>query len=249
MTNRTKSKFLALVFAMGLTGCDGASSVSPILSSPTAPLSPPVSATPTLIVFTEPGTGFSTSEVRDVQDQVLQLNTANELIWTADGTRLPGYRVDRGSSYPGVSFIIGKICAEGCAFEVRFGTRNGERRAYLTADYGHDNPGTLMDVEVSGGALVVTRTSLFVPGSFTLSGVVTEATPTGNVPVEGVSVYRGVVSGWRGATTDRNGFYTILGMFDGTDTVATSKEGYANTEDNNVSITGDTRFDIQIVRQ
>ena len=206
-----------------------------------------MSATPTLIVFTEPRTGFSTAEVRDVHEQVLQLNTANELIWTADGTRLPGYRVDR--SYPGVSFIVGKICAEGCAFEVRFGTRNGERRAYLTADYGHDNPGTLVDVEVSGGALVVTRTTLFVPGSFTLSGVVTEATPAGNVPVEGVSVYRGVVSGWRGATTDRNGVYTILGMFDGTETVATSKEGYAKTEDKNVSIKGDTRFDIQIVRQ
>ena len=90
MTNRTQSKFLALVFAMGLTGCDGASSVSPILSSPTSPLSPPVSATPTLIVFTEPGTGFSTSEVRDVQDRVLQLNTANELIFgppTARGFR------------------------------------------------------------------------------------------------------------------------------------------------------------------
>jgi len=55
---------------------------------------PPVSATPTLIVFTDPATGFSTSELRDVQEQVLQLNTANELIWTADGTRLPGYGID-----------------------------------------------------------------------------------------------------------------------------------------------------------
>ena len=147
-----------------------------------------MSATPTLIVFTDPGTGFSTSEVRDVQEQVLQINTADELIWTADGTQLPGYRVDR-CCYPGVSYIVGKICAEGCAFEVRFGTKDGERRAYLTADYGHDNPGTLVDVEVSGGALVVTRTSVFVPGSFTLSGVVTEATPAGIVPVAGVAVY------------------------------------------------------------
>jgi len=198
-------------------------------------------------MFTEQGTGFSTSELRDVQEQVLQLNTANELIWTADGTRLPSYRLEHG--YQGASFIIGKICAEGCAFEVRFGTRNGERRAYLTADYGHDNPGTLVDVEVSGGALVVTRTSLFVPGSFTLSGVVTEATPIGNAPVEGVSVYRGVSSGYRSATTDRNGFYTMWGMFDGTDVVSTSKEGYADTQDLHVSIKGDTRFDIKLVRQ
>lgn len=159
-----------------------------------------------------------------------------------------GYRVDQ-SWIPGVYFILGKICAEGCDFEVRFGTRNGETRAYLTADYGHDNPGTLVDVEVSGGALVVTRTSHFVPGSFTLSGVVTEGTPTGNVPVEGVSVYRGVVNGYRRATTDRNGFYSILGMFNGRDVVGTSKEGYAKTEHMGVSINGDTRFDIQIVRQ
>ena len=154
-----------------------------------------------------------------------------------------------GDSYQGVSFILGKICAEGCDFEVRFGTRNGERRAYLTADYGHDNPGTVVNVEVSGSVLTVTRTSLFVPGSFTLSGVVTEATPTGNVPVEGVTVYRGVVTGYRSATTDRNGFYSILGMFDGTDVVGTSKEGYAKTEHMGVSIKGDTRFDIQIVRE
>ena len=49
-----------------------------------------------------------------------------------------------------------------------------------------------MDVEISGGALVVTRTSTFVPGSFALSGVVTEVTPAGIAPVEGVAVYGGI---------------------------------------------------------
>ena len=96
MTNRTQSGFLVLVFAMGLIGCEGASPVSPTVdrapspSPSTAPSPSPVSASPTLIVFTERGTGFSTSEVRDVQEQVRQINTANELIWAADGTRLPG---------------------------------------------------------------------------------------------------------------------------------------------------------------
>ena len=165
MTNRTQSGLLALVFAIGLTGCEGASPVSPTPSastappstaSPAAPLPSPVAPTSTLIVFTDPGTGFSTSDLRDAQEQLLQVNTANELIWTADGTKLQGYQVQQG--YSGVSYIAGNICAEGCTFEVRFGTKNGERRAYLTADYGHDNPGTLVDVEVSGGALVVTRT-------------------------------------------------------------------------------------------
>ena len=249
MIGRTHVGLLVWVLAAGLVGCERGRSAVPTGPSPapTVPSPAPVPATPTLIVFAEPDTGFSTSEVRDVQDQVVQFNTANELIWTTDGTRLPGYRV--GSDYPGISFIAGLICAEGCAFEVRFGTKDGERRAYLTADYGHDNPGTLVDVEVAGGVLVVTRTSVFVPGTFTLSGVVTESTPSGNVPVEGVSVYRGVVSGWRGATTDRNGFYSMLGMFNGTDTVAAIKEGYVQTDERSVLIKGDTRFDIQMVRR
>ena len=62
-------------------------------------------------------------------------------------------------------FIEGKICPEACAFEVRFGTRDGERRAYLTVDYVHWNPGTLVDVEVAGGALVVTETDEYPPGA------------------------------------------------------------------------------------
>ena len=148
-----------------------------------------------------------------------------------------------------MSYIVGEICAEGCAFEVRFGTKDGERRAYLTADYGHDNPGTLVDVEVSGSALVVTRTSIFVPGSFTLSGVVTEATPAGIVPVAGVGVYCACGNDSRAATTDRDGFYTLLGMFDATVTVVTIKEGYAESRHENVLVKGDTRFDIQLVRQ
>jgi hypothetical protein len=248
MTGRTHVRLLVWVLAAGLVGCESGRSAVPTVSSPvpTVPSPRPVPATATLIKFVEPDTGFSTTELRDVQEQVVQINTANELIWTTDGTHLPGYRV--ASDYPGISFIVGRLCAEGCALEVRFGTKDGERRAYLTADYGHDNPGTLVDVEIAGGALTVARTSVFVPGTFTLSGVVTEATPSGNVPVEGVSVYRGVVSGWRGATTDRNGFYSMLGMFNGTDTVAAIKEGYVKTE-RGVLIKGDTRFDIQVVRR
>ena len=46
MTNRTQSGFLALVLAMGLTGCEGASPVSPSLSSLTAP--PPPASSPSV---------------------------------------------------------------------------------------------------------------------------------------------------------------------------------------------------------
>ena len=51
------------------------------------------------------------------------------------------------------------ICSQGCAFVVRFGIKDGKRRAYVTVDYGHDNPGTLVDVEVANAALVVTQTN------------------------------------------------------------------------------------------
>jgi hypothetical protein len=144
--------------------------------------------------------------------------------------------------------IEGNICGPYCAFVVRFGIKDGERRAYLTVDYGHDNPGTLVDVEVTNDALVVTQTDLYPPGSPTLSGVVTEVTPSGLMPVEGVSVYRGVITGWRVGTTDKNGFYEIRGLFDGVDEVDAIKEGYESAK-SLVSLKGDTRFDIQIVRR
>lgn len=240
---------LALVLAVGMVGCSTYGASAPF--TPFSPSRVPQSGalpTPTLWVFRE-SSGFSTTDLRDVQEQIVQFNTANELIWTADGTHLPGYRVESHNfgTRP-VFFISGAICAEGCAFEVRFGTRDGERRAYLTADYGHDNPGTLVDVEVAGGALVATRTDVFPPGTFTLSGVVTEETQTGSAPLEGVSVYRGMTGGWQGSTTDKKGFYTILGMYDGIGEVSVSKEGYG-TERRPVSINGDTRFDIQLVRR
>jgi len=110
-------------------------------------------------VFTDQASGFSTSDVRDVQEQIVQFNTAAELIWTADGTRLPGYRVIANFFIPADG-----ICAF-CSFEVRFGTKGGERRAYLTFDYHHDNPGTIVDIEVVGGQLVMTKTDVPVPGT------------------------------------------------------------------------------------
>jgi hypothetical protein len=174
----------------------------------------------------------------------MQFSTGGELVFPAANVRLPGFRRLNGPEQG----IEGNICARLCAFVVRFGIKDGEHRAYLTVDYGHDNPGTLVDVEVVNGALVVTQTDLYPPGSPTLSGVVTEATRTGPAPVAGVTVYRGVTTGWRVAKTDTNGFYEIRGLFDGVEEVSTDMEGY-ETVKSNVSIKGDTRFDIQIMRR
>jgi hypothetical protein len=125
-----------------LTACGPSS--SPVVPSGSRPAPAPTPAP--LAEFVDDLTGFRTSDLRDAQNQVIQVNSSNELIWTADGTRLPGYRVwsvtfPNGRRY---YFVEGKICEEGCGFEVRFGSENGERRAYLTIDYGHDNPGWSM---------------------------------------------------------------------------------------------------------
>jgi len=88
----------------------------------------------------------------------MQFNTAGELVWTPDGTRFPGYIAD------GRVITATNICA-GCFFFVRFGTHDGERRAYLTwsAAVTADRPATLLDVTVAGGVLSVHDTDIVVP--------------------------------------------------------------------------------------
>jgi hypothetical protein len=240
-----------LVMVLVLAGCNdpyvptGPSSPEP---TGTPPSNPPAAST--LHQFTESETGFSTTDLRDAQDEIVQFTTANELVWAADGTRLPGFSVFHisGFSRGVVHFIEGKICTEGCSFEVRFGSKDGERRAYLTVDYGHSNPGTLVDVEVAGATLVVTQTTAYPSGTFTLSGVVTEVTAVGAVrPVTGVVVSRGVTTGWQYATTDATGSYQIHGLNDGIEEVSARKDGYQTTAES-VTVKGDTRFNIRLSR-
>lgn len=220
-------------------------------TSPTAPAPPPAPG-PNLndpVAFRDPS-GFSTTDVRDAHDHIVQFTVGGDLVWAADGTRIPGYFVTGDSAYfgPPTYFIGGQICQEGCVFSIRFGAADGERRAYLTVDYGHDNPGTLVDVAVVSGALVVSQTSLFPPGAPTLSGVVTEMTAAGPVPVAGASVSRGVPAGYQRAVTDENGFYTIPGLPEGTDVVYASKPGYRSTS-TELTLKGDRQFDIALTRQ
>jgi carboxypeptidase family protein len=228
---------ILFVTVVGLTACGSTSAPWP----PSSPAAPIPAARATLVVFKEAASGFATNDLRDAQDQILQFNTAGELIWTPDGRRLPGYWV-QGTT------ISGRICDPECWFEVRFGTKDGERRAYLTVDYGHSNPDTLVDIEVVGGALVVTQTQMYVPGTFMLSGRVTELTAGGEIAVEGAHVYRGVGGGWREAVSDSNGDYRMSGMFASTDKVDASKPGYEDSS-SDVAIAGDTRFDIRLVRK
>lgn len=245
---------IALLAGLSLTvaGCDGLDRprpVSPLTPSPAVAPEPQPAPAVTLYRFTERATGFSTTDLHDAQEQVLQLNdSTTELIWGPDGTRIPGYALSPNTGLVDAYFVTGKICPEGCDFEVRFGSRSGERRAYLTVDYGHNNPGTVVDVEVVNGSLVVTQTDRYPPGTPTLSGVVTEITPAGPVPVEGASVYRGVTTGWREGFTDAKGYYRIAGLIDGSEAVVAMKDGYQDLEQV-VTIKGDTQLDIQLARR
>jgi hypothetical protein len=103
-----------------------------------------------LAIFHDPASTFSTSDVRDVQDQIVRFDTAaSSLIWAADGRSFPGYAVD------------GNFIRSDRAFQVRFGIKDGERRAYFTETI----KGTICDIEVINGQLLLSSTNVTVPGS------------------------------------------------------------------------------------
>ena len=246
MTKRALGTTALIGLIHCVAGCD--SRTTP--TTPTAPSAPPAVTGPPpapapnngLVTFADPNSSFSTSDLHDAEEQVVRISVAQELIWVADGKRLPGYAVGARNSIsvPG--------CA--CSLVVRFGSRQGERRAYLTADYIHDNPGTLVSLSISAGGLIITRTTIFAPGTQTLSGVITEASDIGPRPVEGATVSRlnEEQSGWQEATTDKNGFYEMKGLYDGERQVVVWKDGY-DTVRSHVRIDGDTRFDFHITKR
>jgi hypothetical protein len=131
---------------------------------------------------------------------------------------------------------------------VRFGTDNGERRAYLTADWGHDNPATVVDLAVTGGRLVVRRSGRYPPGSYTLSGIVTEATPAGDVAVAGIKVHFGTRTGWLESVTDSNGFYQFGGLYNGGEILEINSPGHQAIQAT-VSINGNTDFNVRLIRR
>ncbi len=137
---------LLLMLIEGAAGCGGSDSAPP--PSPSPQPAPPPPAPVQLAEFHDPGSTFSTPDVRDVQEQIVHFDTANNsLIWTADGRSFPGYPVS------------GNLIASG--FQVRFGTKDGERRAYFTETMS----ATICDIEVSGGQLLISATNVKVPGS------------------------------------------------------------------------------------
>jgi hypothetical protein len=155
MSMRMSAGIVFLVLAQGLAGCSGSESpAAPSAPSLVQPPVPPPSIQ--LVVFTDPLTGLTTSDVGDLHSQIVRFDSAGDLIWAADDTHFPrfplGYGYERG------------------AFEVLFGTENGERRAYLTfsPDYWHyPPPASRVDLEVMDGKLVIRHPDppVFLPGT------------------------------------------------------------------------------------
>lgn len=140
---------VALIAAV--SGCGGSSGSTPTTpSSPTPPAPPPPPAPVQLAVFSDPASSFMTSDVRDSEEEIVRFDVANNaLIWASDGRSFSGYPVN------------GLFIRADRFFQVRFGTKDGERRAYFTEAVAT----TICDVEIVNGQLVITPTSLTVPGS------------------------------------------------------------------------------------
>ena len=145
---RMSTVILFLVLTPGMAGCGGSGSAPTTPTTPTTPSQPPGPVQ--LVMFRDPDSTFSTSDVRDVQDQIVRFDmTSNSLIWAADGRSFPGYPVS------------GNFMRADRAFQVRFGTKDGERRAYFTETVAT----TICDIEIVGGQLVISPTSVKVPGN------------------------------------------------------------------------------------
>jgi len=78
-----------------------------------------------------------------------------------------------------------------------------------------------------------------------LSGLVFSTTADGLVPVEGATVQ---VAGYATGTTDRSGAYHVSALYDGSQTVTTSRVGY-DSDTRSVSVSGDTQADIRLTQR
>jgi hypothetical protein len=96
------------------------------------------------------------------------------------------------------------------------------------------------------------------PPTFTVSGVVFEMTASGTTPVQGVWMWCDDCdeSDVNPLFTDANGFYTFSGLPNGVHPLLLSKGGYSvvaqtpghEPGETAVTVSGDTRFDIQLVK-
>ena len=81
--------------------------------------------------------------------------------------------------------------------------------------------------------------------TYRLSGTISEETPTGHMPVEGVRIEE--TQTHQHTTTDVGGFYSLFGLYATKSTFLASKPGYLS-EQQALIIRGDTRLNLQLRR-
>lgn len=157
---RMTSGIVLLVLGQGLAGCGGGRSLAiPSAPSQVTPAPVPSPGQVGLAVFSDSATGFSTSDVHDAQDQIVRFE-ADELILAAIGARFQEFIVDGNFidyHHKGETFL-----------QIRFGTTNGERRAYVTwpDERLNGRPPAVLDLWVDErGDLKITDTLVPVPGT------------------------------------------------------------------------------------
>jgi hypothetical protein len=150
---RISRAMLPVLVAGVMAACGGS-------GSPTAPSAAGAAAADApreFALFVDHESGIATTDVRDVHEQIVRFNTAGELVWTSSGAKFAGFTAD------GQVVTASPVCAD-CYFLVRFATRGGQRRAYLTwsGEPAPDRPITILDLDVVGERLVVADTDVFL---------------------------------------------------------------------------------------
>ncbi len=100
-----------------------------------------------LVVFQDPDSDFSTTDVMDIDREIVRLDGAREeLIWIADGTTAGGWDIN------------GNLLGNGF-FTVAFGTENGQRGAYFT----ETATATICNIQLRNGDIRISATNTPVP--------------------------------------------------------------------------------------
>lgn len=103
-----------------------------------------------LVVFQDPDSDFTTSDVHDVDEQVVQFEEDTQsLVWATDGTTYE----------PGTWTVDGNFLGATRFFQVRFGNFEGQRRAYFT----ETATATICNIATASGQLSISATNVLVP--------------------------------------------------------------------------------------
>jgi len=127
---------------VGLNAC-GDSGSTPMTTTPT-----PVPVGTVLALFTDPASGFQTSDVYDSDNELIRFETNEEALWWVPANLLfDGWLPD------------GNFLDAGRLYQVRFGSVDGQMRAYFT----ESGRGTLCDLSVVDNVLQIEPTNLLPP--------------------------------------------------------------------------------------